>query len=107
MIRDNSPRYTNHRKRYCRSHTYVKDGGNKSFLKHRKIMENKLQRKLKDNECVHHLDGNAQNNSLDNLQIISRSDHSRLTAKKMWNKMKGEIQPIIVRKVYMTLQKPH
>ena len=44
---------------------------------HRWIMEQKLGRKLKRNEVVHHLDGDSKNNDIDNLSVMSLSDHSR------------------------------
>lgn len=49
---------------------------------HRKIMENLLGRKLGFNEVVHHKDGNRLNNSLENLEVITRSEHSRLHSTK-------------------------
>ena len=42
---------------------------------HRYLMEQKLGRKLEFNEIVHHIDGNKFNNNIDNLELISRSDH--------------------------------
>lgn len=45
---------------------------------HRHIMQKKLGRKLQFNEVVHHLDGDKSNNSLKNLRVMSRSEHSRL-----------------------------
>jgi hypothetical protein len=44
----------------------------------RKIMENHMGRKLKKEEQVHHIDGNDKNNSLENLQIVSRSEHMKI-----------------------------
>ena len=42
---------------------------------HRYLMEQKLGRPLMNNEVVHHIDGNKFNNSIDNLELISRSKH--------------------------------
>lgn len=39
------------------------------------LMEKSLNRYLKDNETVHHKDGNFLNNDLDNLEIINRKEH--------------------------------
>lgn len=33
---------------------------------------------LKDGYTVHHIDGNHSNNSLDNLMVITRSEHTRI-----------------------------
>lgn len=45
---------------------------------HRVIAEEVLGRKLEYNEVLHHLDGDAKNNNLDNLLLLSRSNHSSL-----------------------------
>lgn len=44
---------------------------------HRWIMEQELGRKLRRDEVVHHIDENPKNNNLENLRIMSLSDHSR------------------------------
>lgn len=41
------------------------------------LVEQTLGRDLDKNETVHHIDGNPANNSLDNLQVISRKEHCR------------------------------
>lgn len=45
---------------------------------HRLVMEKFLNRKLNFNEIVHHIDGNKSNNEISNLQILTRSEHSKL-----------------------------
>lgn len=44
-------------------------------LEHRYKMSKKLKRKLKKNEVVHHIDGNRQNNKLENLLLMTKSQH--------------------------------
>jgi len=44
---------------------------------HRLVMEEHLGRYLDKNEIVHHIDGNKLNNSLDNLEVITRVEHAR------------------------------
>jgi len=39
------------------------------------LMEQHLSRKLSDEEIIHHIDGNPQNNTIDNLQITSLTEH--------------------------------
>lgn len=52
---------------------------------HRLIMERHLGRKLLSSEIVHHKDGDKSNNDLENLDVMSRSEHSRVhqTGKKI------------------------
>lgn len=52
--------------------------GNKQIKLHRYLMEIKLGRKLKADEIVHHIDFNKFNNNIDNLQVVSRSEHNRI-----------------------------
>lgn len=44
--------------------------------KHRWLMENHLGRKLKENEHVHHIDGNKLNNDLSNLEVLTPREHA-------------------------------
>lgn len=46
-------------------------------LEHRVVMENHLGRLLGPNELVHHLNGDRKDNSLKNLQVMSREEHTR------------------------------
>lgn len=52
----------------------------KRQLQHRYIMEQHLGRELHKNEVVHHINENKHDNRLDNLQLLSRSDHAKLHA---------------------------
>jgi len=51
----------------------------KCIREHRHIMQEHLGRKLETWEHVHHIDGNGLNNSLDNLQVVSNSEHGKLS----------------------------
>lgn len=44
------------------------------------LMEKHIGRRLFKNEVVHHRDENKENNSLDNLQLMTRAEHARLHA---------------------------
>jgi SWI/SNF-related matrix-associated actin-dependent regulator 1 of chromatin subfamily A len=48
------------------------------------VMEKFLGRYLEDNECVHHLDGNKKNNNIENLQLMTRSEHAKLHSKEKY-----------------------
>jgi len=53
----------------------------KQVREHRYVMEQYLGRKLSPKEHVHHIDGNGLNNMLENLILLSHSDHSKLEIK--------------------------
>lgn len=48
-------------------------------------MENKLGRLLSESECVHHKNENGHDNSEDNLEVMSKSEHATLHARKRYS----------------------
>lgn len=50
----------------------------KQVREHRYVMEQYLKRKLLKDEHVHHINGNPQDNRIENLQVLSNSDHQKL-----------------------------
>ena len=52
-------------------------------LLHRIIIENHLGKILNTNEVVHHIDGNKKNNSIDNLEVLTREAHAKLHQKQI------------------------
>lgn len=54
---------------YHDSRGYIKE--------HRLVMENKIGRYLRPDEDVHHINGNRQDNRIDNLQLLSHGEHNR------------------------------
>lgn len=66
---------------------------------HRLEMEKHLGRKLRRDEVVHHIDGNSQNNDINNLQLMSFSEHSKMTVNQTLNKARKLMQKKMVKKV--------
>ena len=51
--------------------------GGKKVTEQDFVMEKQLGRRLKENEVVHHKDGNKLNNDISNLKVMSRGEHAR------------------------------
>ena len=60
---------------------------------HRHLMSMKLNRWVTNKEEVHHIDGNRENNSLDNLQLLTKSEHSKIhNPKQFSDNARGVVQ---------------
>jgi hypothetical protein len=59
---------------------YPHRSGFGSIREHQYVMEMHLNRRLKKGEVVHHIDGNKQNNNLENLYLTSVAEHNKLHA---------------------------
>lgn len=62
------------KKEYKYPYRAIKVNG-KTKLVHRHVMELHIGRPLMPNECVHHKDRDKSNNSIDNLEIMTRAEH--------------------------------
>ena len=51
---------------------------NKKEIEHRKIMEEFLGRKLTKDEVVHHKNGIRNDNRIENLMVMTNSEHAKL-----------------------------
>lgn len=65
------------------SYVYVRLSDGRVTTEHRFVMECALNRQLSGNEVVHHLNGDKQDNRIENLQLISRKEHSSLHVRRV------------------------
>ena len=59
---------------------------------HRHMMEQKLGRKLGFNEVVHHINEDTLDNRIENLQLMSASEHSRHHSHKRQKDKNGKFK---------------
>lgn len=82
----------------------IRNDEGKETREHRYLMEKYLGRKLKKTEHVHHINHNKSDNRLENLEVLSESDHH-----KKHPLSKETIRKIIVsrKKWYIEWKKTH
>lgn len=55
---------------------------NGRYYTHRKVMEDYIGRELTSDEVVHHKNGNTLDNRIENLELVSRSSHQKVSHKE-------------------------
>ena len=62
---------------YAPDHPHAYLYGGKYILEYRLLAEKRIGRYLRDDEIVHHIDGNVLNNDPINLDVMTQSEHAR------------------------------
>lgn len=78
LLTGRKPRYKNLETREHKGYNQYKDKEGNWQYSHIRTAEKKVGGKIRTNRVVHHIDGNKKNNRPENLQVMSRREHSRL-----------------------------
>lgn len=85
---------------FCPDHPFASKWG--YVPQHRLVVERKLQRFLTNEEVVHHKDENKQNNSVDNLVVMTKAEHMAIHQRLRHDAKYPEITRSIVKSALET-----
>lgn len=83
----NHPQWKGGVRKHSAGYTTVWIGKKSSKLEHRKVMEDFLGRELLEVEVVHHINHDKSDNRIENLQIMTQSEHCKLHSLERKNKI--------------------
>jgi HNH endonuclease len=63
---------------YEPDHPYPNNSHGTHVFRYRLVMEEKLGRYLEPDEIVHHLNGNSSDDRIENLVVMTQSEHARI-----------------------------
>lgn len=81
---EKSPTWKGGKTRSRKGYVVLRNDGDVIF-EHRAVMEAHIGRKLTDDEVVHHINGDKTDNRLENLQLMTRGEHSTMHNKRRKN----------------------
>jgi hypothetical protein len=86
MRPNNFPKYE--KPKHADKNYKVKKVDGKTIYLHRWLMEQHLGRKLTRSEVIHHINGDPHDNRLENLMLLTQSEHMKIEmkAKKLISK---------------------
>jgi hypothetical protein len=62
------------------------------IYEHRHVMESNLGRALNSREVVHHINGDRTDNHIENLAVMTKSEHDRIGTARRWARGEMAIQ---------------
>ena len=81
---EKSPTWKGGKTRSRKGYVVLRNDGDVIF-EHRAVMEEHIGRKLTEDEVVHHINGDKTDNRLENLQMMTRGEHSTMHNKRRKN----------------------
>lgn len=81
---EKSPTWKGGKTRSRKGYVVLRNDGDVIF-EHRAVMEEHIGRMLTEDEVVHHINGDKTDNRLENLQLMTRGEHSTMHNKRRKN----------------------